>query len=81
MGAARCACRGADGLRFVCPLIEAASVCLAPGGWLAVEVGAGMARLEAAFPRVPFIWPEFAAGGDGVGLVSAEDLAAGLEAA
>lgn len=72
---------GVDGLRFVRPLIEASSTCLAPGGWLAVEVGAGMMRLEAAFERVPFIWPEFAAGGDGIGLVCAEDLAAGLKAA
>lgn len=72
---------GADGLRFVRPLVEAAANCLAPGGWFAVEVGAGATRLEAAFERVPFIWPDFAAGGDGIGLVCAEDLAAGLKAA
>jgi len=35
---------------------------LNPGGLLVVEVGAGRRRLEHAFPRVPFNWPETAAG-------------------
>ena len=39
-----------------------------------MEVGAGMAVLEAAFPRVAFLWPEFAHGGDGIALVAAGDL-------
>jgi hypothetical protein len=33
-----------------------------------------MAALERAFPRIPFIWPEFATGGDGIALVAARDL-------
>ena len=47
---------------------------LRPQGWLALEVGAGAATLEARFPTVPFIWPEFVHGGDGIALASAADL-------
>lgn len=65
---------GADGLDLVRPIVAGASAHLHSGGLLAVEVGAGMAALEAAFPRVPFIWPVFAMGGDGIALVAAEDL-------
>jgi ribosomal protein L3 glutamine methyltransferase len=72
---------GEDGLQFVRPIVECAPGCLSPGGWLAIEVGGGMARLEAAFPKVAFFWPEFCEGGDGVALISAEDLAAALKPA
>ena len=47
---------------------------LAPDGLLAVEVGAGAPAVEAAFPRLPFIWPEFEHGGDGIAVVAAGDL-------
>jgi ribosomal protein L3 glutamine methyltransferase len=65
---------GADGLRLVERIVRGAATVLRPEGLLAVEVGAGMVALEAAFPRVPFLWPEFEAGGDGIALVAARDL-------
>lgn len=69
---------GRDGMETPARILHHAPRVLAPGGWLAVEVGAGAALLEARFPAVPFIWPGFEQGGDGIALVSAEDLAAGL---
>jgi ribosomal protein L3 glutamine methyltransferase len=69
---------GHDGLALPDRIIRGAPAYLAPGGCLAIEVGGGAAALEARFPRVPFLWPEFRHGGDGIALVSAADLAAGL---
>ncbi|GIK33771.1 MAG: release factor glutamine methyltransferase [Gammaproteobacteria bacterium] len=65
---------GADGLDLVRRIIAGAPTHLRPGGWLAVEVGAGMAALERAFPQLAFVWPEFERGGDGIALVAAGDL-------
>jgi ribosomal protein L3 glutamine methyltransferase len=67
---------GADGMETPARILHHAARFLAPDGWLALEVGAGAARLEARFPAIPFIWPEFLHGGDGIALVSAADLAA-----
>lgn len=65
---------GADGLDLVRRIVHGAAAHLAPDGWLAVEVGGGMEALEQAFPAIPFLWPEFEAGGDGIALVAAGDL-------
>jgi ribosomal protein L3 glutamine methyltransferase len=65
---------GPDGLRLVRVIVSGAAARLRPEGLLAVEVGGAMAALDAAFPRVPFVWPEFASGGDGIALVAARDL-------
>ncbi len=65
---------GADGLSLVRLIVRGAARLLEPWGWLAIEVGAGMAALEQAFPRTPFIWPELESG-DGIALVAAGDLA------
>lgn len=65
---------GMDGLDLVRRIVEGARERLAPDGWLALEVGAGAAALEAAFPRVPFLWPQFEDGADGIALVAAADL-------
>lgn len=65
---------GADGLDLVRRIVNGAAARLAPTGLLAIEVGAGVEALERAFPRVPFTWPEFEAGGDGIALVAAGDL-------
>lgn len=69
---------GADGMETPARILHHAPRFLAPNGWLALEVGAGAARLEARFPAIPFTWPDLAAGGDGIALVSAADLEAGL---
>jgi ribosomal protein L3 glutamine methyltransferase len=53
---------GRDGLDYVRRILAQAPAHLNPGGLLVVEVGAGRRRVERAFPRVPFAWPETAAG-------------------
>lgn len=64
---------GRDGLDLVRRILAHAAAHLNPGGLLLVEVGRGRRRLERAFPRVPFVWPE-AAAGHAVFLVQREQL-------
>ena len=64
---------GRDGLDCVRRILEWAPAHLNPGGLLVVEVGAGRRRVESAFPRVPFAWPETAAG-HAVFIVTREEL-------
>jgi len=64
---------GRDGLDVVRRILLHASAHLNPGGLLAVEVGSGRRRLEQAFPRVPFSWPEVAEG-DTVFVVQREEI-------
>ena len=66
---------GHDGLDLVRRIVRCASTHLRPGGLLVVEVGSGRKRLERAFPRVPFTWPEGAAD-DPVFLAGREQLPA-----
>jgi ribosomal protein L3 glutamine methyltransferase len=65
---------GQDGLRFVCRILKDAAKFLRPRGVLVVETGHHRRRLERAFPRLPFIWPETSAGNDCVFLLTREDL-------
>lgn len=65
---------GTDGLVFVRRILAQAAEYLRPGGWLVVEVGHNRRRVERAFPRLPFIWPETSAGDDCVFLLGREDL-------
>ncbi len=69
---------GADGMESPARILHHALPFLTDHGWLALEVGAGSGVLEARFPAVPFLWPEFTNGGDGIALVSAGDLRATL---
>ena len=64
---------GRDGLDVVRRILRGAFAHLRPGGLLVVEVGSGRRRLERAFPRVPFTWPEVGAD-DPVFLVHREQL-------
>jgi ribosomal protein L3 glutamine methyltransferase len=64
---------GRDGLDVVRRILLQAPAHLNPGGLLVVEVGNGRRRLEHAFPRVPFTWPELA-GGDTVFVVQREEI-------
>ncbi len=64
---------GRDGLDAVRRILLHAPAHLNPGGLLVVEVGSGRRRLERAFPRVQFTWPETAAG-DSVFLVDREEI-------
>jgi ribosomal protein L3 glutamine methyltransferase len=64
---------GRDGLDVVRRILLQAPAHLNPGGLLVVEVGSGRRRLEHAFPRVAFTWPE-GAEGDTVFVVEREQL-------
>ena len=65
-----------DGMATPARILQHATRFLAADGWLALEVGGGAALLEARFATLPFIWPEFEYGGDGIALISAAELRA-----
>ena len=62
------------GLDTVRAILTSAGAHLRPGGILVVEVGNSERALLQAFPRVPFVWPQFHAGGGGVFLLHAKNL-------
>jgi ribosomal protein L3 glutamine methyltransferase len=68
---------GADGLDSVRVIFSAARQHLEDDGILVVEVGNTERALMRAFPRLRFIWPDFAMGGAGVFVLRAADLGAG----
>jgi len=49
---------GKDGLDLVRRIVEEAPAHLAPGGWLACEVGDGRKAVERAFRALPLVWPK-----------------------
>lgn len=65
---------GTDGLDFTRRLLREAADHLEEGGSIIVELGNSGRHLEAAFPKVPFLWLEFEYGGHGVFALSRDQL-------
>ena len=67
---------GARGLDSVAVILHEAHRHLRPRGLLIVEVGNTEAAVRRAYPRLPFLWLQFARGGGGVFLLTREQLVA-----
>ena len=65
---------GRDGFDIVRRLLEQSAGHLTRRGILVVEVGTGQRALMRAFPTLPFAWPDFERGGDGVFILQRADL-------
>jgi ribosomal protein L3 glutamine methyltransferase len=62
---------GQDGLEIVRRILDARTTRLSATGVLVCEVGMSAAAVLRAYPRTPFIWPEFSQGGAGVFILPA----------
>ncbi len=67
---------GSDGLTVVKRILRDAAQHLNPEGVLIVEVGASQPALQETYPNVHFVWLDFEHGGNGVFLITAEQLQA-----
>lgn len=71
---------GADGLDIVVRILRDAAAHLTDTGILVVEVGNTQDNLAECFPEVPFMWLDFARGGEGVFLLERAQLLAHMTA-
>jgi ribosomal protein L3 glutamine methyltransferase len=65
---------GENGLDLVLPMLAQAGDYLSDTGILVVEVGYSKPALERMLPKVPFFWIDFEFGGDGVFVLTAQQL-------
>ncbi len=65
---------GETGLDLVNQILAQAGKYLNESGILVMEVGSSAETLQGAFPDIPFYWIDFERGGDGVFLLTAEQL-------
>ena len=65
---------GSDGMSVVDRILNSAADFLADGGVLVCDVGGSVPEFTARFPDLPVIWPEFEQGGDGVFVVTKDEL-------
>ncbi len=65
---------GRDGMDIVARILDQAAGHLSPKGLLVCEIGGSMREFDVRFPRFSGVWPEFERGGDGVFIISREEL-------
>jgi ribosomal protein L3 glutamine methyltransferase len=65
---------GKDGMDIVARILRETPRHLMGEGLLVCEVGGSVPEFNARFPKIPVIWPEFERGGDGVFVITADDL-------
>lgn len=65
---------GADGLDLVRRILREAPQHLTEHGVLVCEVGNSMVHVQQQWPQVPFVWVDFARGGDGVFVLTRQAL-------
>lgn len=67
---------GSDGLKLVRRILACAPDYLSDDGVLICEVGNSMVHLMAQYPDIPFVWLEFDNGGEGVFMLTRQQLLA-----